>query len=90
MVVFVGRLSSAKIDGISMPCSAATSTMLPKSGRAPGYNFHDPDPSLRMRPTAEARAVLGEAVFQEARVRGLEMTFEQAVAYALSEADAPE
>jgi hypothetical protein len=33
---------------------------------------------------------LGEEGFEEARERGRELTFEQAVAYALSEADTPE
>ena len=47
------------------------------------YNFYQPDPSLRERAVAEAHAVLGEPAFEEARERGREMTFEQAVKYAL-------
>ena len=47
------------------------------------YNFYRPDPSLRERAVAEARAALGVAVFEEARARGREMGFERAVGYAL-------
>ncbi len=43
------------------------------------YNYYVPDPSL------QAHAILGEAAFEEAQERGREMTFEQTVAYALSE-----
>jgi predicted ATPase len=39
---------------------------------------------------AAARAQLGEPAFEEARAEGWAMTFEQAVAYALSESGAPE
>ena len=58
--------------------------------RAPGYNFYYPVPSLRERAVDEARANLGFAAFDEARERGQAMTLEQAVAYALSETEAPE
>ena len=47
-------------------------------------------PSLQEHAVDEARAVLGDAAFEEVRERGREMSFEQAVAYALSEAEAPE
>ena len=47
------------------------------------HNYYVPDPSLRERAVAEARAVLGEATFEAAWARGREMSFEQAVAYAL-------
>jgi predicted ATPase len=57
---------------------------------APVYNFYVPDPSLRERAVAEARAALGGAAFEEARERGRAMGFEQAVDYAHSEAGAPE
>lgn len=57
---------------------------------APVYNFYVPDPTLQERAAVEARAVLGEAAFEEARERGRAMTFEQAVAYALSEAGVPD
>jgi hypothetical protein len=50
---------------------------------APVYNFYRPDPSFGERGVAEARAALGEAAFEEAWARGREMTFEQAVEYAL-------
>ena len=48
------------------------------------YNFFRPDPSLRQRAEAGARATLGDAVFEEARDWGWAMTFEQAVAWALA------
>ncbi len=51
------------------------------------YNFYNPDPSLQERALAEARSVLGEAAFEEARERGREMTFEQAVEYALDNSE---
>ncbi|CAA9443199.1 MAG: hypothetical protein AVDCRST_MAG01-01-3849, partial [uncultured Rubrobacteraceae bacterium] len=47
------------------------------------YNFYRPDPSLRERAVAEARAALGGADFEEAWARGCEMSFEGAVGYAL-------
>ena len=56
---------------------------------APVLN-HILDPILKERPTAETRAVLGEAAFEEARKRGQAMTFERAAAYALSETAALE
>ncbi len=49
------------------------------------YNYYVPDPSLQAHAVAEAHAILGEAAFEEAQERGREMTFEQTVAYALSE-----
>jgi len=52
------------------------------------YNYYDPDPSLKERAVAEARATLGEAAFEEAWALGREMSFAQAVEYALG-ADAP-
>lgn len=56
---------------------------------APVYNFYVRDSSLREHASARARTELGEAAFEEARERGWAMTFEQAVAYALSVARAP-
>jgi tetratricopeptide (TPR) repeat protein len=50
---------------------------------APGYNFHDLGSPLRERAIAEARAILGDAAFEEAWARGRGMGFEQAVEYAL-------
>lgn len=52
------------------------------------YNYYVPDPSLQERAVAEARAGLGDAAFEEAWERGREMDFDQAVAYALSQAGA--
>ena len=47
------------------------------------HNYYVPDPSLRERAVAKAQAVLGDAAFEEARAHGREMSFEQAVEYAL-------
>jgi hypothetical protein len=47
------------------------------------HNYYVPDPSLRERAVAEARVSLGDAAFEEAWSRGREMSFEQAVEYAL-------
>ena len=56
----------------------------------PVYHYYIPDPSLRERAVAEARASLGDEAFEEAWTQGREMTFEQAVAYTLSGVDALE
>lgn len=50
---------------------------------APVYNFYNPDPELRKRVSNATASCLGEAVFEEARKRGRQMSFEQAVEYAL-------
>ena len=57
--------------------------------REVGAPISNPDPSLQERAAVKARDVLGEAAFEEAREQGQGMSFEQAIAYALSEADAP-
>jgi hypothetical protein len=49
------------------------------------YNFYRPDSSVGERAVDQARAVLGDAAFEEARERGRMMTFEQAVKYALGD-----
>jgi hypothetical protein len=56
---------------------------------APVYNFYNPDSSVGERAVDEARTVLGNSAFEEARERGRMMTFEQAVEYALKDHDAP-
>jgi hypothetical protein len=48
-----------------------------------------PDRSLYERTIATARAELGEEPFGTARAEGRTMTFEQSVAYALSEVGEP-
>ena len=50
---------------------------------APVHHYYFPAPSLNKRAVAEARAVLGDAAFEEALSHGREMSFEQAVEYAL-------
>jgi predicted ATPase len=52
------------------------------------YNYYQPDRSLYQRTVSATRSRLGEEAFEEARERGREMDFEQAVAYALSEVGA--
>ncbi|HZF58510.1 MAG TPA: hypothetical protein VEZ19_08550, partial [Rubrobacter sp.] len=73
----------------SAALSGAAERLLEEAG-APVYNYYVPDPSLRERALATAHTLLGEAAFEAARERGQEMDLEQAVAYALSEADATE
>jgi tetratricopeptide (TPR) repeat protein len=55
---------------------------------APVYTYYKPDPSLYERTVYATRSRLGEAAFGEARERGREMDFEQAVEYALAHDDA--
>jgi drug/metabolite transporter (DMT)-like permease len=74
--------------GIGLVTGAAEGSL--REVGAPVYHYYLPDPSLKERAVAEARAALGDAAFEEARERGREMSFEQAVAFALSESDAPE
>jgi tetratricopeptide (TPR) repeat protein len=61
----------------------AAEALLEEVGGVRVYNFYQPDPSLRERAIAEARAILGDAAFEEAWARGRGMGFEQAVEYAL-------
>jgi hypothetical protein len=51
---------------------------------APVQNYF-PELSLRECPAAEARAVLGDAAFEEAHAEGRAMNFEQAVEDALAD-----
>ena len=55
----------------------------------PVYHYYNPDPSLQERAVSEARTILSDAAFEEARERGRMMTFEQAVAYALEDDEEP-
>ena len=57
---------------------------------APVYNSYTPDPAPYERTPSDICSPLREATFEAARAEGRAMTFEQAVAYALSEADALE
>ncbi len=50
---------------------------------APVYNLYNPDPFLKERASAGARAALGEAAFEQLRACGRAMTFDEAVAHAL-------
>jgi non-specific serine/threonine protein kinase len=55
---------------------------------APVYTYYTPDPSLCERTVSATRSRLGHLAFEEARERGREMDFEQAVEYALAHDDA--
>ena len=54
----------------------------------PVYVYYKPHRSMYERTVAAVRTWLGEETFEEARERGREMTFEQAVAYALKAEEA--
>ena len=56
----------------------ATEESLQEVG-APVYNFYAPDPSLKERASAEARAALGDAAFERLREQGRAATFEETV-----------
>ena len=60
----------------------AAEALLEKVG-ARVHNYYAPDPSVRVRAVAEARAGLGDAGFEGAWTRGRGMDFEQAIDYAL-------
>jgi hypothetical protein len=53
------------------------------------YNYYLPDRSLYERTVSATRSQLGESAFEEAQAEGRAMTFEQAVAYAFEDHDAP-
>ena len=55
---------------------------------APVYTYYTPDPSLYERTVSATHSRLGHVAFEEARERGREMDFEQAVEYALAHDDA--
>jgi tetratricopeptide (TPR) repeat protein len=73
---------SARLSGVA--------ERLMEEAGASVYNYYKPDRSLYERTAAHVRWQLGEEAFEEAQERGREMTFEQAIAYALSEANTPE
>jgi predicted ATPase/DNA-binding XRE family transcriptional regulator len=54
----------------------------------PVYVYYEPYHSMYERTVAAVRSRLGDAVFEEARDEGREMTFEQAVRYALEREEA--
>ena len=68
----------------------AAEALLEEVDRARVHIFYKPGPYLRERALAEARTVLGDAAFEEAREGGRAMTFEQAVRYALEDEPSPE
>ena len=61
--------------------------MLHEAG-APVYNHSMPDRSLYERTKAVVRSRPGRPAFEEARAKGQEMPFEQAVEYALEDDEA--
>ena len=91
LAYFLEALAAVRALGGEAECCAlllgAAEALLEEVG-ARVYNFYNPDSALRERAVDEVRAVLGDAAFEEARARGREMDFKQAVAYALG-ADAP-
>ena len=54
----------------------------------PVYVYYEPHRSMYERTVAAVRSWLGRKAFEEARKRGREMTFEQAVGYALAREEA--
>ena len=54
----------------------------------PVYVYYEPHRSMYERTVAAVRSWLGGEAFAEARERGREMTFEQAVGYALEREEA--
>jgi predicted ATPase len=77
-----GVLRSATLSGAA--------ERLSREAGAPVYNYYVPAPALRDDAAAGARSALGDAAFEEARGRGREMSFEQAIRYALPETRVPE
>ena len=63
---------------------------LSREAGAPVYNYYVPIASLRDEAATGGRAALGDAAFEEARERGLGMSFEEAIRYALPDTRAPE
>src|SRR3712207_982321 len=49
----------------------------------PVYIYHEPNRSLYKHTVAQVRSQMGEEAFEAARAEGQEMTFEEAVGYAL-------
>lgn len=72
----------------SAQLSGAAEGLLEAVGAAV-YNYYQPDRSLYKRTVSATRSRLGEAAFEAAQAEGRSMTFEQAVAYALSAEEAP-
>jgi tetratricopeptide (TPR) repeat protein len=85
LAVVAGKQGEA---GHSARLLGAAERLLEEAG-ASVYNYYKPDRSLYQRTTDHVRSRLGEEGFEEARAEGRAMTFEQAAAYALSEADTP-
>ena len=73
----------------SATLSGAAERLSEEAG-APVYNYYVPNPSMRDQAAAEARAALGDAAFEERRDRGREMSFQEAIRYAIPDARAPE
>ena len=72
-------------DAEGCGCLIGVAEGLHEAVGVPVYVYYEPDRSLYERTVGEARAVLGQATFEEARAEGRAMTFGQAVAYALGE-----
>jgi tetratricopeptide (TPR) repeat protein len=80
LAVVAGRRGDAERSARLL---GAAERLLEEAG-ASVYNYYKPDRSLYGRTTTNVRSRLGEEGFVEVRDEGRTMTFEQAVAYALS------
>ncbi len=80
LAVVAGRRGDAERSARLL---GAAERLLEEAG-ASVYNYYKPDRSLYERTTTNVRSRLGEEGFVEAWAEGRTMTFEQAVAYALS------
>jgi predicted ATPase/DNA-binding XRE family transcriptional regulator len=74
-------------DDLRSACLYGAAGRLLEEVGAPVYGYYQPDRSLYDRTVSAARSRLGNAAFEEARERGREMDFEQAVVYAVRDAD---
>ena len=80
-------VSNARGDAKRCARLIGTAEGLHEAVGVPLYVYYEPRRSLYERTVAALRFQLGEAHFEEARERGREMDFEQAVEYALKAND---
>ena len=84
LAVVAGKREAAER---SARLSSAAEGLLETVGAAV-YNYYQPDRTLYEHTVSDTRSRLGDAGFEEARERGREMDFEQAVKYALEDNEA--
>ena len=85
--ITVSQALEQPLRGCSACLFGAAEGLLEAVGAAVYYYL--PDRSLYERTVSATRSQLGDAAFEEAQAEGRAMTFEQAVAYALEDHDAP-